>query len=267
MLDRLISTIERLGLNDAPYEVVGYGLSFALSMSIASYLRARGYFAFATLPDHRPCVPNAVRILVSESAREPLWPANILVTHATAKPHWTSPPSGGIISVKSAPSGAWFPLKFASSVLGAKWRATERPLAINPDEELTLIFDSCGPDAREYIIAASNKVDGINLRALSIVEFGHGYHRSLLKKSKSNPVIFCLPKGAYSKRWGDIRAWITSHATDPSINQIDLPGAEQSADYALSVGITVIDFIGELCRLRGIDLSNCPIPRHLDNLR
>lgn len=266
-IDRLVSSIEKLKVNRSPCEIVGHGYSLALSMTIASYLRARGYVALATLPDHKPFSSNAIRVLVSESARKPSWPTSILIAHSTANSTWMESPPGVIIRVESDSSGAWLPCDFAISVLGINWRPSKIPLPKDPDAKTTLIFDSCGPDAREYILAASKKIDGINLEALNIAEFGHGYHSSLLKEETQGPLVFCLPDGAHSRKWENVYNWVVRNANVPYIHQITLPGREHSAEYALSVGVTATTMIKDHCNERGVDIFKCPIPLHLDHLR
>lgn len=267
VLDQLIESVEKLKCCKSSFEIVGHGLSFALASSLASALRARGYVAFCGLPEDQNFADRTGCVLVSESARQPLKPIHILVTNENNSPAWFDRTKNSLIKVKNEMTEAWFPLDFSHAILGTDWVPSMDAIHLEKDCEINLVFDTCGPDARKYIQAASDKIGKIPLRALSIEEFGHGFHSRLINPEMPQLVIFCFPSSSPSKKRNEVRNWITDHTHSIHVDQLDLPGPEYSEKYALSVGVAMISFIKLVCDQLDIDLCHCPIPWKIDTLR
>ena len=267
VLDQLIESVEELKGSKSSFEIVGNGLSFALASSLASALRARGYVAFCGLPDNQNYVDRTGCVLVSGSARQPLKPVHILITNDNNSPAWFDGTKSSLIKVKDEMPEAWFPLDFARVILGTDWVPSTAAIHLAKKCEINLLFDTCGPDARKYILAASDKIGKIPLRALSIGEFGHGFHSRLINTEIPQLVIFCFPSSSPSKKRNDVRNWIADYTHSIHVDQLDLPGTAYSAEYALSVGVTTVAFIKLLCTQLDVDLHHCPIPQSIDTLR
>jgi hypothetical protein len=249
----------------------GRGASFALAGAFAASLRAGGARAVAVDPSEICERDGAGKLcIVSRSGRCPS-NADLIVAE-----EGVSVPPGTLALRVVDPEGAaddWFPGSYLRAAIRTFARAARVGHLVVPQLDLlqreyvvdALVLPWDAGHTAALLDAAAKKLGNLRLVAVSVDEFGHGFH-SRLQSCPDRYVVHALLDNEACPRFAKLEAWCRDVGVD--VRRLGL-GAEAGRPPArplesLLLGLAAVE---SRCAAIGIDPSRQPLPASLDRLR